>query len=188
MTVNTGSGTPAGTSSLTVTASSGTLSHSAGASLVVTSSPSAFTPIRVNAGGPAYTDSLGQVWSTDTGYQQGTSNSTTAAISGTSDPTLYQTEHYSTTGTLTYQFNVPNGSYTVTLKFAEIWYTSSGQRVFNIQINGTTVQSNLDIFAAAGGTNKAYDLSFPVTVSGGQVTIALGAVVGFEKINAIQIR
>jgi hypothetical protein len=188
MTVNTGSGTPAGTSSLTVTASSGTLSHSAGASLVVTSSTSAFTPIRVNAGGPAYTDSLGQVWSADTGYQQGTSNSTTAAISGTSDPTLYQTEHYSTTGTLTYQFNVPNGSYTVTLKFAEIWYTSSGQRVFNIQINGTTVQSNLDIFAAAGGTNKAYDLSFPVTVSGGQVTIALGAVVGFEKINAIQIR
>jgi hypothetical protein len=186
MTVNTGSGTPVGSSSLTVTATSGTLSHTAGALLVVTSST--FTPIRVNAGGGAYTDSLGQAWSADTGYQQGGSNSTTASITGTSDPTLYQSEHYSTTGSLVYQFSVPNGSYTAKLKFAEIWYTSSGQRVFNIQINGTAVQTNLDVFSAAGGGNKAYDLSWPVTVSGGQVTITLTAVTGYPKINAIEIQ
>jgi hypothetical protein len=76
----------------------------------------------------------------------------------------------------------------VKLKFAEIWYTFPGQRVFNIQINGTTVQSSLDIFAAAGGGNKAYDLSWPVSVSGGQMTITLGAIVGLAKINAIEIR
>jgi hypothetical protein len=144
-------------------------------------------PIRVNAGGPVYTDSLGQAWSADTGYQQGFGNSTTASISGTSDPTLYQTEHYSTTGSLTYQFAVPNDSYTVRLKFAEIYYTSANQRVFNVAINGTTVQSNLDIFAAAGGANKAYDLSFPVTSSTGQVAITLTAVTGYPKINAIEI-
>jgi hypothetical protein len=131
---------------------------------------------------------LGQAWSADTGYQQGGSNSTTASITGTSDPTLYQSEHYSTTGSLVYQFSVPNGSYTAKLKFAEIWYTSSGQRVFNIQINGTAVQTNLDVFSAAGGGNKAYDLSWPVTVSGGQVTITLTAVTGYPKINAIEIQ
>jgi hypothetical protein len=124
----------------------------------------------------------------DTGYQQGGSSSTTASITGTSDPTLYQTEHYSTTGSLTYQFSVPNGTYTAKLKFAEIYYTSAGQRVFDIAINGTTVQSHLDLFSAAGGGNKAYDLSWPVTVSGGQVTITLTAVTGYPKINAIEIR
>jgi hypothetical protein len=186
MTVTTGSATPAGTSSLTVTATSGTLTHTAGPSLVVTST-TAFTPIRVNAGGPAYTDSLGQLWSADTGYQQAGSFSTTAGIAGTSDATLYQTEHYSATGSLTYQFAVPNGTYTVKLRFAEIWYTSAGQRVFNVKINGTTVQPNLDVFAAAGGADRAYDLSCPVTVSGGQVTISLTAVAGNPKISAIEI-
>jgi hypothetical protein len=186
MTVNTGSGTPVGTSTLTVSATSGTLSHTAGASLTVTSST--FTPIQVNAGGGAYTDSLGQAWLADTGYQQGGSSSTTASITGTSDPTLYQTEHYSTTGSLTYQFSVPNGTYTAKLKFAEIYYTSAGQRVFDIAINGTTVQSHLDLFSAAGGGNKAYDLSWPVTVSGGRVTVTLTAVTGYPKINAIEIQ
>jgi hypothetical protein len=186
MTVTTLSGTTLGTSSLTVTASSGALSHIAGAALVVNSVT--FSPIRVNAGGGAYTDSLSQQWLADTGYLQGAANSTVSAITGTSDPTLYQTEHFSTTGTLAYQFTVPNGSRTVTLKFAEIWYTSAAQRVFNIAINGTTVLSNLDLFSAAGGANKAYDLSYPVTVSGGQVTVTLTAVTGYPKINAIQIQ
>jgi hypothetical protein len=186
MTVNTGSDTPVGSSSLTVTATSGTLSHTAGALLVVTSS--SFAPIRVNAGGGAYTDSLGQAWLADTGYQQGGSSSTTASITGTSDPTLYQTEHYSTGSTLTYQFSVPNGTYTVNLKFAEIYYTSAGHRVFDVILNGTTVRSHLDVFATAGGGNIALDLAYPVTVANGQVTITLGAVLGFAKINAIEIR
>ena len=165
----------------------GSASASATDSTIVTTSQS-FVPIRVNAGGGVYTDSLGQVWSADTGYQQGGTSSTTASITGTSDPTLYQTEHFRTTGSLTYQFSVPNGSYTAKLKFAEIYYTSANQRVFNAAINGTTVASHLDIFAAAGAANKAYDLSFPVTVSTGQVTITLTAVTGFPKISAIEIR
>jgi hypothetical protein len=82
---------------------------------------------------------------------------------------------------------VPNGTYTVKLRFAEIWYTSAGQRVFNVYIHGTTVQPNLDVFAAAGGADRAYDLSCPVTVSGGQVTISLTAVAGNPKISAIEI-
>src|SRR5262249_16906030 len=45
------------------------------ASATVTLTP--FTPIRVNAGGPAYTDTLGQVWAADTGFSGGSTASTT---------------------------------------------------------------------------------------------------------------
>jgi hypothetical protein len=182
LTVNTTSGTPAGSSALTVTAISGSLVHTAVATLVVSNGT-----VRVNAGGPGYVDSLSNSWSADSGFLQGANYSTTALITGTSDPALYQSEHYST-GNLTYQTSVPNGSYTVTLKFAELYWTSPGQRVFNVQLNGTQVATNLDVFAVAGGMNKAYDVSYPVTVSGGQITITLVAVSGFPAVNAIEIQ
>ncbi|MGA9624182.1 MAG: malectin domain-containing carbohydrate-binding protein [Bryobacteraceae bacterium] len=119
--------------------------------------------------------------------QQAVGYSTTASIAGTSDPTLYQTEHYSTGSNLTYQFSVPDGSYRVNLKFAEIYCTSAGQRVFDIVLNGTTVYSHLDILAAAGGANIALDLGCPVTVANRQVTVTLVPVVGVATINAIEI-
>ena len=74
------------------------------------------------------------------------------------------------------------------LKFAELYYTSSGQRVFDVAINGVTVASHLDVFAASGGINRALDLSYPVIVSGAQVTITLTPVAGLPTINAIEIR
>lgn len=182
LSVSATSGTPNGVSILTIVATSGSSSHTAPVTLVVGNEA-----VRVNAGGPAYTDSQSQTWSADSGFLQGASYSTTAAITGTGDPALYQTEHYNT-GNLAYQTSVPNGSYTVKLKFAELYWTSPGQRVFNVQLNGAQVATNLDIFAAAGGINKAYDVSYPVTVSGGQITITLVAVTGYPAVNAIEIQ
>src|SRR5260221_6520365 len=45
-----------------------------------------------------------------------------------------QTERY---GNFSYAFSVPNGGYHVVLKFAETYWTKSGQRIFNVSINGT---------------------------------------------------
>jgi hypothetical protein len=146
---------------------------------------SAFSPIRVNAGGPNYTDPMGQIWSADTGFTGGGIGSTTAAISQTNTPVLYQTERF---GTQTYQFTAPNGSYNVTLKFAEAYFTQSGKRVFNVVINGQKVETNFDIFAAAGGKNVAIDKSYPVSVSNGQVTIQLLPVIENPLVNAIEIK
>ena len=47
-----------------------------------------------------------------------------------SDQTLYDSERYG--NTFSYGINVPNGTYTVALKFAELYWTSAGQRVFNV--------------------------------------------------------
>lgn len=156
--------------SVVVTATS-SADTSQSASAVVTLNPPAttgFTPIRVNAGGSAYTDSAGTFWSADTGYAAGAKWSITNAISNTVSPTLYQTCRY---GSFSYQYAVPNGSYTVKLKFAEVVYSAAGQRQFNVAINGGQVLNNFDIYATAGGEFVAVDESFPVTVTTGQITI-----------------
>lgn len=142
--------------------------------------------IRVNAGGPAYTDSTGNLWAADNGFTGGGTFSTSSTISKTSDPTLYQTEHYAN-GTLEYTTTLPNGQYSVVLKFAEIYFSAAGQRVFNIVINGVTVATNFDPFAAAGGMDMAIDETYPVTVTGGAIDIRFVAVVQNPKVSAIEI-
>ena len=51
-------------------------------------------PIRVRCGGAAYTDSNGQVWQADTGFNSGSSNNTSQQIGGTADQALYQDGRY----------------------------------------------------------------------------------------------
>ena len=143
-----------------------------------------FTAIRVNAGGSAYTDRLGQVWSPDSGFSAGSAYSVTAPISGTSEPTLYQCQRYA--GTLQYQFPVPSGKYNVKLKFAEIYFGSPGQRVFHIVLNGTTVQQDFDPIVAAGAPFTAVDRTFSISASG-QVLIQLVSVKDNPILNAIEI-
>jgi hypothetical protein len=143
------------------------------------------TAIRADSGGAAYTDPSGNVWSADTGFTGGSTYHTTDAISNTSTPTLYQSERY---GNFQYEFNVPNGTHTVTLKFAEIYWSKPGQRVFNVAINGTAVLSNFDIIAQAGAAFKARDESFSVPVSTGTVIIQFTTVVNNAKISALEIQ
>lgn len=140
--------------------------------------------IRIHAGGAAYTDSSGNVWSADANYKGGLTYSTDQPISNTSDTALYQTERY---GNMKYNLSVPNGNYTVILKFAEIYWKTTGSRIFNVSMNGVQVLSNFDIFAAAGGAQKAIDKSFPITVSGGVISITFSGIIDNAKIDAIQI-
>jgi len=60
----------------------------------------------------------------------------------------------------------------VTLYFEESFWTAAGQRRFNVVINGATVLTQFDIFATAGGANRAIARSFNTTANGsGQVVI-----------------
>lgn len=146
--------------------------------------PAPFTPIRIHSGGPAYTDPSGLIWSADNGFADGSAHSVNHAISGTTTPVLYQTER---SGNFQYQFVVPNGTYTVKLKFAEISMTQAGQRVFNVDINGYRVLKNFDIVAAAGAAFAAIDESFPVATTTGSLMIQFSSVVDVAKISSIEI-
>jgi hypothetical protein len=84
---------------------------------------------------------------------------------------------------------VPNGNYTVLLKFAEIYFTKAGQRIFNVAINGTQVLSNFDIVATTGAPLTALDKNFPVTVTNGTVNIQfIAGTADLPKISAIEVR
>jgi hypothetical protein len=181
------SGSGNGTVSFAVTANQATGSRTGnltigGQNFAVTQAGVAFSAIRVNCGGPQVTDGNGNVWVA--GGEQNY-NVTMAGISGTTTPALYQSEAWSTS-TLQYQYAVPNGSFTVKLHFAEFYLTQAGQRTFNIVVNGNTYYSSYDILAAVGPM-AADDLSIPVVVNNGQITIQLVPVTGRAKLNALEI-
>jgi hypothetical protein len=148
-------------------------------------------PIRVNCGGPSYTDSKGQQWQQDTGFLGGVEELTSDAITGTADPALFQDFRWNPGG---YVFKVPNGSYTVNLYFAEANPAAEvvGGRVFDVALEGKVVFPSLDVFAAVGA-DAALIKSAQVTVSSGELDISLTRVSGsdlfgsFPTIAAIEI-
>ena len=54
-------------------------------------------------------------------------------------------------------------------EFAELYFKTSGSRVFNVidETSATTLISNLDVVAASGNGDTAYDKTFTVTATGG---------------------
>jgi uncharacterized repeat protein (TIGR02543 family) len=129
-------------------------------------------PISINAGGAA-----SGTFVADVNFSGGSTYSVTTAVdtsqlTGAIPPqSVLQSERY---GEFTY--TVPGltaGSpYAVTLYFDEMYWTAAGQRTFNVAINGATVLSAFDIFAAAGGAGKAIARAFETTANAsGQVVI-----------------
>ena len=148
--------TPTATATTTVTPTA-TARPTGTATPTATPTPTPTTPILINCGGLTYLDSAGQLWSADMYFVGGSTFSTTHSITGTSDPTLYQTERYAPT--LRYNIPVVNDTYTVTLYFAEIYFDAPGQRVFNVSIEGQTVLQNFDIWAVAGNLPRCNERS-----------------------------
>jgi RHS repeat-associated protein len=154
----------------------------------LSSSPvSSFVPIRVNAGGPAYTDPQGNFWSASNGFTDISGNGLTpfsfAPPAGSNVPVVYQTGIAGRT--FQYQANVPNGQYLVTLKFADGMWTA-GSDVFDVSINGVNVLWSLNP-GSSFGQYVPWDATFPVNVTNGQITILFANRSWYSVINAIQI-
>ncbi len=143
-------------------------------SVTTPAAPPASTTIRVNTGGPQYTDSASQVWAADFGFTGGAITTVSNTIFGTSDPTLYRSDRWDpdTAPEMSYAFAVPNGNYTVKLHFVEHWSggQSVGARIFDVLLENTLVLDNLDIFAQAGGYTLLVK-TLQTTVSDGQLNI-----------------
>jgi len=167
---------------LTVTDDSGE-TDTATATVVVAPAES-IVAFALNAGGGSYMAADGVVYEADTAYSGGqTYADGTAAIVGTSDDTLYQSERY---GTFSYAIPVADGEYTVTLQFAEVWWTSAGQRVFDVTAEGATVVDDLDLYVAAGH-DVAYDAVVTTTVSDGTLNLGFAGSVDSAKVNAVRV-
>ncbi len=116
-------------------------------------------------------------WAADEDFSGGTAFTYTNAVSTslltvTIPPqTVLQSQRY---GSFTYTIPgyTSGSSHTVTLYFVENYVTGTGQREFNVLINGTQVLTNYDVYAAAGGQFNAVEKSFTTTAnSSGQIVI-----------------
>jgi hypothetical protein len=152
-------------------------------------------PVRVNAGGSAYTATDGRAFLADAYFSKGTPLTTGAAIANTTDPALYQAQRVGSAaaGSPYYTIPVPNGTYTLKIHFAEIQKTAAGQRKFNVDVVGTAANpdiSNLDIFAAAGNAaNKAYiaTIANVTSCSSSFIRINTTAIIDYPLIAAIEV-
>lgn len=143
---------------------------------------------RLNAGAGEYVAGDGSVWAADFGYTAGGSYSTTSSIADTPDPTLYQSERYATfaQGDLHYSFPLDPGNYLVRLHFAEIYYTTTGKRVFGINLEGQTFYDSVDLVAEAGPFT-AHIKDAILAVTDGTLNIEIERFVQNPKISAIEV-
>jgi uncharacterized repeat protein (TIGR02543 family) len=148
---------------------------------VTTPPPSA---VSINAGGSATGSfTADQYFSGGSTYTN--SNTIDTSQVGSVPAAVFQSERY---GAMTYTIPNRSGAQTVTLYFAETYVTAAGQRVFNVSINGAAVLSNFDIYASAGGQNRAIARPFTTTANAsGQVVIQFTAVTENPKINGITV-
>ncbi len=143
--------------------------------------------VQINAGG-----GVAAPFVADTDFTGGSTVSVTKAIdtSGVSNPApqaVYQSNRYGN-----FSYAIPGltagASYPVRLHFAETYWTTAGQRTFNVSINGQQVLSNFDIVASAGAANKATVQQFTATAdSTGKITLQFTTVKDNAQVNGIEI-
>ena len=115
-------------------------------------------PIRLSTLDIPYRDHLGQIWMPDQYFLSGRRTFARLPIDGSkgmADAPLYNAHRF---GNFTYSIPVvEGGKYTVTLYFAETWFTAPdklggvGSRVFDVYCNGRTLLKDFDILKDTGG-------------------------------------
>ena len=143
---------------------------------------------RIKAGSSApFKDSSGNVWQAEQGFSGGDviERDAGTAIANTKDAGLFLSEHY---GMDAFSCDVPNGKYVAKLYFAETYdgISGPGQRVFSFNVQGHEFK-DFDVFAKAGGLNRAYVESVPVEVNDGKFKITFTSNVENPEINAIEL-
>jgi hypothetical protein len=130
---------------------------------IVPGDPGKLRAIRLCAASRPTLDDDGNVWLPDNVAQGGRLSAFTRPIAGTNTPALFKGERF---GHFTYTIPVAPSRYTVTLGFAEnyhtVWTTGpgSGQRLFNVYINGVLALRDFDVFVKAGGALRALTQTF----------------------------
>ncbi|GGB97629.1 CBM96 family carbohydrate-binding protein [Dyadobacter sediminis] len=151
-------------------------------------------PIRINAGGQAFTTATKKLFSADKYYSGINRISSVASgdILNTSNDVLYQSARCSPS--FSYNVPVPNGEVTVYLHFAETYFGAPGKkggkgsRQFHVNMEGVRKLTNYDIFDKAGRAMLATAEIFTVNVTDGMLNIDfLTGAADLPRISAIEV-
>ena len=119
------------------------------------------------------------------GAINGSITSFATVMAGTEESPVYQSVRYDTDG---YQLDVPNGTYSVTLKLVEPAYSTIGARAFGIKLQGQQVVERIDVFEKAG-KDRALDLDFhQVRVANGRLNLDFTRIIELPCIAGIVIQ
>jgi len=158
-------------------------------------------PVRINVNGPAHTgtDYPGN-WASDPGAGGICSGSgffdynTASAINGTVDDVLFQ--YLSLGDPLNCAIgSLPAGDYEVNLYFAEVYVgcpsLGGGNRIFDIQLEGQTVATDVNIDSEAGCALQSNGgpvvKSFQLTISDGTLNVSMPASENVAFLSAIEV-
>lgn len=146
--------------------------------------------VRVNCGGGQARDGKGRLWAADKPYAEGDWGhmggkvyTTGNAIANTESDILFQSERW---GDFYYLFDIPNGTYHVTLLFAELYRDNPNERQFGVRLEGNQVISQLDL-AAVAGRDVAHVLKYTIALQDGQFGVEVIQQMGDPKINGIML-
>ena len=144
-------------------------------------------PAAIDAGGGA----VGS-YAADAQFNGGTTATTTSTVDvGAVDaPAPQQVYQSARVGDFSYVIGglAPGRPYDVRLDFAELSVSDAGQRLFNVSINGATALNDFDVFAQAGGMNKAIVRDFITRAdSEGTIQIVFASVKGGAEVNGVQV-
>jgi hypothetical protein len=115
--------------------------------------------IAINCGGDSYEDAEGVVYEADNYYNTGNESDYGLQydIELTKDEELYQTERWADKDLVyTVPFDQSVGRYVLILKFSEVYFAQSGEKVFDVALGSKIVIKNLDVFDQVGKA-KAHD-------------------------------
>ncbi len=150
-------------------------------------------PIRIVAQENSVTDAQGRTWEADQYYRGGVLLRRQPTVTGSADPDLFGGERY---GHFSYVIPVPEGTYGLTLYFAEAYFGTQdnraggvGSRVFDLYCNGQALLRDFDVFQEAGGAGKALVKTFHGLKPNPQGQLALDFVPAknYAVVNAIEV-
>ncbi|MGH0168438.1 UNVERIFIED_CONTAM: hypothetical protein FKN15_054599 [Acipenser sinensis] len=129
----------------------------------------------VNCGGEAHTDTHGIHYKKDPlegklGKASDYGMRLPILRSSPEDQILYQTERYNEDS---FSYEVPireEGDYVLVLKFAEVYFAQSQQKVFDVKLNSHFVVKDLDIFDKVGHST-AHDEIVPFSIVKGKLSV-----------------
>ena len=162
-----------------------------------------FKEIAINVGSYCYfieTDNVDYLWMPDKAYEKGgygyiggdflkhpskrrNAIGTDVSVKGTENDPIYQTQRV---GIDAYKFDVPKGSYELTLLLAEL--KTKDNNVMNINANGNALWSNLNL-KSEFGADRGVAKRFLITVEDDKgITVNFNATKGKTRLSGIKLR